>query len=192
MKYPKPWCPQILIIIYLITFTVFSAPLSGHGIAMAADMPSAEDIAGKLARPPALTRSLLDPNARRGITITDAKPDEVPAINLSISFEFDSARLTPEGSVLVGNLGRALKDPRLTGQKFRIEGHTDGRGSDTYNQALSERRADAVRHELVTLHGVEASRIEAIGFGKLRLLDAANPEAAVNRRVQVINLGSTQ
>jgi outer membrane protein OmpA-like peptidoglycan-associated protein len=171
--------------------------LAQAGIAMAADsMPGADDIAAKLAAPPpssgAQTRSFFNQDSSRGITVTNAKPDEPPAIDLNINFEFNSARLTPEGSVLVGNLGRALKDPRLAGKRFRIEGHTDGKGSDAYNQALSERRADAVRRELVALHNVDAARIEALGFGKSRLLDALNPEAAANRRVRVINLGGAQ
>ena len=172
--------------------------LAQTGFALAADnMPGAEDIAAKLAAPPApssgpQTRSFFNQDSSRGITVTNAKADEPPAIDLNINFEFNSAKLTPEGSVLVGNLGRALKDPRLAGKRFRIEGHTDGKGSDAYNQALSERRADAVRRELVALHNVDAARLEALGFGKSRLLDALNPEAAANRRVRVINLGGAQ
>jgi outer membrane protein OmpA-like peptidoglycan-associated protein len=125
----------------------------------------------------------------RGIAIPDAKPEEPPSMNLNINFEFDSAALTSDGKVLVGNLGRALKDPRLAGQKFIIEGHTDGKGSDTYNKALSERRAETVRKELIGQHGADASRVEAIGFGKTQLLDKANAESWVNRRVKVVNKG---
>ena len=125
----------------------------------------------------------------RGIAIPDAKPDEPPSMNLNINFEFDSAALTSEGKVLVGNLGRALKDPRLIGQKFIIEGHTDGIGNDAYNKALSERRAETVRKELIAQHGADASRVEAIGYGKTQLLDRANSESWVNRRVKVVNKG---
>ena len=125
----------------------------------------------------------------RGIAIPDAKPDEPPSMNLNINFEFDSAALTSEGKVLVGNLGRALKDPRLAGQKFIIEGHTDGNGNDAYNKALSERRAETVRKELIAQHGADASRVEAIGYGKTQLLDKANVESWVNRRVKVVNKG---
>ena len=125
----------------------------------------------------------------RGIAIPDAKPDEPPSMNLNINFEFDSAALTSDGKVLVGNLGRALKDPRLAGQKFIIEGHTDGKGSDAYNKALSERRAETVKKELIAQHGADASRVEAIGYGKTQLLDKANAESWVNRRVKVVNKG---
>jgi len=125
----------------------------------------------------------------RGIAIPDAKPDEPPSMNLNVNFEFDSAALTSDGKVLVGNLGRAFKDPRLAGQKFIIEGHTDGKGTDAYNKALSERRAETVRKELISQHGADASRVEAVGFGKTQLLDKTNAESWVNRRVKVVNKG---
>ena len=162
-----------------------------------ADIPDSSDIAAKLAAPnppPSQeqfqSRSIFGPSTSRGITVTNATPDEPPSINLNILFEFDSSKLTPEGSVLVGNLGRALKDKRLVNNRFRLEGHTDGKGSDSYNQSLSERRAESVRKELISLHGIEPHRIEALGFGKKLLVDPTNPESAVNRRVKVINLGS--
>ena len=172
------------------------ATLLPVALAQAADMPGAQDIASKLAAPPseAQTRSFFakPPDNSRGITITDAKPDAPPAVVLNVIFEFNSAKLTAEGGVLVGNLGRALKDPRLTGKRFRIEGHTDAKGGDAYNQSLSERRAEAVRRELIASYGVDAARVESIGFGKSQLLDRANPEAEANRRVRVINLGDAK
>lgn len=49
-----------------------------------------------------------------------------------------------------------------------IEGHTDNRASDQYNQALSQRRVDAVRKVLVEHFGVNASRLKAVGYGESR------------------------
>ena len=162
-----------------------------------ADIPDSSDIAAKLATPTPLpsqeqfqSRSIFGPSTSRGITVTNATPDELPSINLNILFEFDSSKLSPEGSVLVGNLGRALKDKRLVNNRFRLEGHTDGKGSDSYNQSLSERRAESVRRELISIHGIEPYRLEALGFGKKLLVDPTNPESSANRRVKVINLGS--
>lgn len=151
-------------------------------------MPTSEDIASKLVSPPQ-SRSMQPDIKPRGITNTEAIPEEAPSMNLNINFEFDSAALTSEGRVLVGNLGRALKDPRLIGQKFIIEGHTDGKGTDAYNKFLSERRAEAVKKELIAQHGADASRVEAIGYGKSQLLDKANADSWVNRRVKVVNKG---
>ena len=152
-------------------------------------MPSSDEIASKLAAPP-LSRSMQPDTKPRGVTNTEAKPEEPPSINLNINFEFDSASLTSEGKVLVGNLARALKDPRLAGQKFTIEGHTDGKGSDSYNKELSERRATSVKNELTTQYGVDALILDAIGFGKTQLLDKVNVDSWVNRRVKVVNKGA--
>jgi len=109
------------------------------------------------------------------------------AVDLSVPFGFDSAELTAQGSAALGALATALKDPALAGARFRIAGHTDAQGSDAYNQALSERRAEAARRFLVD-QGVDAARLAAVGFGRRELYDPANPLAASNRRVQVVRL----
>jgi OOP family OmpA-OmpF porin len=63
------------------------------------------------------------------------------------------------------NVVAVLKqNPKL---RVRIDGHTDSRGSDAYNQQLSERRADAVRDHLVSA-GIDASRLEARGWGEAK------------------------
>jgi outer membrane protein OmpA-like peptidoglycan-associated protein len=105
-----------------------------------------------------------------------------------VPFGFDSAELTPQGVAALAALGTALKDPALSGARFRIAGHTDAKGSDSYNQALSERRAEAARRYLVETAGVEAGRLSAVGFGRRQLYDKADPYAASNRRVQVIRV----
>ena len=71
-----------------------------------------------------------------------------------------------------------------------IEGHTDAKGGDGYNQNLSELRARAVQRYLIEHFGIAESRLMARGFGKTRLLDPAHPEDGVNRRVQVVNLSA--
>ena len=67
-----------------------------------------------------------------------------------------------------------------------VEGHTDSKGSDAYNQKLSERRASAVRDVLVNQYGVEASRVNAAGYGESRPVadNATDAGRAVNRRVE--------
>jgi outer membrane protein OmpA-like peptidoglycan-associated protein len=67
-----------------------------------------------------------------------------------------------------------------------IEGHTDVRGDAAYNQALSERRAAAVRAWLVG-HGVDAARISATGAGESRPVRTGTTEAdhRANRRVEI-------
>ncbi len=67
-----------------------------------------------------------------------------------------------------------------------VEGHTDSKGSDAYNQKLSERRASAVRDVLVNQYGVDASRVNAAGYGESRPVadNVSDAGRAVNRRVE--------
>jgi outer membrane protein OmpA-like peptidoglycan-associated protein len=113
---------------------------------------------------------------------------DLPKINLRIEFEYASERLTPAGQKLLDQLAIALQDPSLKSFRFMIAGHTDGAGSELYNQQLSERRANAVRAYLVTKGQIDAARLTTVGLGKTKPLNAANPMSAENRRVEIINL----
>ena len=133
----------------------------------------------------------------RGITIVKpggkhqpgAAQKARPNIDLAVNFEFNSARLTPDGELILDNLGHALQDPKLGASRFAIGGHTDGVGSAGYNKTLSEQRAEAVRNYLIERYDVPADRLTAEGFGLTQLLDSANPASAVNRRVEITNIG---
>lgn len=100
-----------------------------------------------------------------------------------IHFEFDSSELTPEATRILERVGQALGARELAGLAFIVEGHTDAQGDEDYNQALSVRRAQAVREYLVTRHGIPAARLKAVGKGETALLDPADPEGPANRRV---------
>ena len=75
-----------------------------------------------------------------------------------------------------------------------IEGHSDGKGDDAYNQRLSERRALAVRDYLISVRTVDGTTLSTRGFGELKpvapnaLPDGGDDAAgrAKNRRVEVI------
>ena len=69
-----------------------------------------------------------------------------------------------------------------------IEGHTDSVGTATYNQALSERRAMAVRDVLIEAFGIHPGRIDAMGFGEGRPVAENDTEEgrAINRRVEAV------
>lgn len=124
------------------------------------------------------------------LTTTTAPPGAA-AISLTVTFASGSAELGPEAMGVLDNLGKALGSTRLAGYRFRVEGHTDSVGTAAMNQALSERRATAVRDFLLRRHGVDPARIEASGLGETQLLVPTGDEAAEprNRRVQVVNLG---
>ena len=110
-----------------------------------------------------------------------------PALSLLIQFAFNSARVRPESQQALGNLSQALQSTELAGSKFAVEGHTDARGSADYNQRLSQQRALAVR-DILAGSGVAQDRLLAAGRGATELANSAEPFAAENRRVRIVNL----
>ena len=157
-----------------------------------AQISSKDDIVRSLkpAEGRGLTRSL----TTRKIEIIPGKEAEVldqnkdlPKINLTIEFEYNSDRPTPVGVQQLAALGEALRDPGLKGFRFMLAGHTDARGSEEYNQGLSERRAVAVQRFLAG-NQIDPSKLNIVGFGKTRLLPGVNPDDPRNRRVEVVNL----
>jgi outer membrane protein OmpA-like peptidoglycan-associated protein len=112
------------------------------------------------------------------------EPAPPVTLDLSVGFEINSARLDAKGRQALDALAAALKGPELVEHQFRIEGHTDSSGRAAANQQLSERRALEVVRYLVT-HGVERTRLEAIGKGQTEPLIAENPRDPRNRRVRV-------
>ena len=105
-----------------------------------------------------------------------------------IQFEFNSDRLTPFGKSVADDVAQALNSDELREFRYRVEGHTDAKGGDAYNQSLSERRAAAVRDYLVKARGVDATRVSASGKGKKELLRPDAPFAEENRRVAFVLL----
>jgi outer membrane protein OmpA-like peptidoglycan-associated protein len=100
-----------------------------------------------------------------------------------VAFRFDSAELTELGKGQVYVAAQKYKDKGdLT---IVVEGHTDSVGTDTYNQKLGMRRADAIMQELTRL-GVDTSKISAVSMGETKpLVNDETPWAhAVNRRVE--------
>jgi OOP family OmpA-OmpF porin len=110
-------------------------------------------------------------------------------LTIAIQFDFNSARIRPDSFREVGLMADALYHPYLLGYRFVIVGHTDGKGNREYNLKLSQQRADAIRAALINPFGIAPSRIEAVGLGEEQFLKPANPDAAENRRVQLINIG---
>lgn len=110
-----------------------------------------------------------------------------PALTLLIQFDFDSARVRAESRQALVNLSQALQSKELVASRFAVEGHTDAKGRADYNLKLSQQRADAVRAFLAS-NGVQDSRLAAVGKGSTELANAADPQAAENRRVRIVNL----
>lgn len=110
-----------------------------------------------------------------------------PSVSLTIGFHFDSARLSKESTDTLSQLAKALKSDELSGLKFMLEGHTDGKGGSDYNLKLSQARAEAVKTYLEK-QGVASARLTALGKGDTELVNAQDRFAAENRRVKVITL----
>ena len=103
----------------------------------------------------------------------------------TVHFEFDSAVVKSADKAKVAAVAEYLKSN--TQDAVEIEGHCDERGTEEYNRALGERRALALRTELVTL-GIDPNRIDTISFGKDRPVDPGHDESSwkQNRRGEFI------
>ena len=101
-----------------------------------------------------------------------------------VLFDFDKANLKSSALPNITTLAQFLQEN--PDRKVIVEGYTDSKGSASYNQSLSERRANAVRTALVRA-GVDPSRIVAQGYGKeFPVADnSSNSGRAQNRRVEV-------
>jgi outer membrane protein OmpA-like peptidoglycan-associated protein len=86
------------------------------------------------------------------------------------------------------NLGNALADPGLKDALVTINGHTDAKGTDPYNQKLSERRAEAIKQYLVDHFRLPPENLVTVGYGKQHPKNPGDMFAAENRRVEVVNL----
>jgi outer membrane protein OmpA-like peptidoglycan-associated protein len=111
-----------------------------------------------------------------------------PNIDLEITFDYNSAEISQKSLPSVQALGRALTSPDLKGSTFVVAGHTDASGGESYNQDLSERRADAIKRYLVEKYSIQPADLVTVGYGKSKLKDPSQPTAEINRRVQVVNM----
>lgn len=108
---------------------------------------------------------------------------EAVSIDLEVTFDYDSAVVKDEYMNEVRKVAEFMNQYLNT--KVSVEGHTDSRGSDAYNKALSQRRADAVREVLIQRMNIEADRVTAVGHGEEKPVADNNTAdgRAANRRV---------
>ena len=185
----------------IILSGLFSLPLVGN----AADAPPSKEDLIKALTPAKKTKSTAASGSEkvhfRGIQVIESESAaslqeekiEPPTVQLQqISFEFNSAKLTPEAQVTLDNLAAAMNEERLKPFRFKLIGHTDSVGGAEFNQTLSIQRAQSALEYLTKRHHIEVSRLQIEGKGFSEPADPANPEGAVNRRVQVTNLGKAE
>jgi outer membrane protein OmpA-like peptidoglycan-associated protein len=108
-----------------------------------------------------------------------------------ILFDFDSDALRSEARANLADLAASLSE--YDGTRVLVVGHTDSRGTDEYNQGLSERRAGAARTYLMS-QGISPDRIEAVGRGETEPVDSNDSDAGrqANRRVEVAIFASEE
>lgn len=152
---------------------------------LAQEMSAGDIVKALTPKKPGVTRSLSD----RGLQVTQADAAAAPSIDMRVQFAYDSADLENEAELTLAALGQALSDPRLINYRFEIVGHTDAKGSAAYNLDLSKRRAASVVDYLVANYNLPADRIVAIGKGESDPANPVDPEAAENRRVEIVNIG---
>lgn len=111
-----------------------------------------------------------------GITVTFAS---------GLMYDFDSDAIRSDAAVNLRNLAASLR--KYPNTQLLIVGHTDDSGSDAYNQALSQRRADAALQYL-SAQGISARRVSASGRGELEPVASNGTEGGrqVNRRIEVV------
>jgi outer membrane protein OmpA-like peptidoglycan-associated protein len=108
-----------------------------------------------------------------------------------VLFEFDKATLQPAAEETLAKAAQIIRDKAT--RAVRIEGHTDSKGDDAYNQRLSERRADAVRQWLVS-HGLSGLKLSTRGLGETQpIASNTRPDGSddpdgrrKNRRVEIV------
>lgn len=122
----------------------------------------------------------------------DGCPDKKPEVAVEkgqaivlegVTFASGSAKLTQNSKTILNKVVRTLTDnPEI---EVEIRGYTDNRGSSKVNMNLSQRRANAVKDYLVQ-NGIDASRIQAIGYGPANPIAPNNTRAgrAKNRRIE--------
>lgn len=128
------------------------------------------------------------PNTAKGVKVDsngcEGKKAVVKTIRMNIQFPTNSAKVPAQYDQEIGKLAAFMKAYEDT--DVEIGGHTDNTGNAAYNKQLSQRRADAVRQELIHKYGIKPSRITAIGYGEAQPV-ASNKTAAgrmQNRRVE--------
>ena len=107
-------------------------------------------------------------------------------IKQQVQFANDSAVIKPDSFPLLTEVADTfVRNPRI--KLVEVQGHTDNSGTPDYNKNLSQQRAEAVRLWL-SQHGVDASRLQAVGYGMERPLvpNVTEGNKARNRRVQFI------
>jgi outer membrane protein OmpA-like peptidoglycan-associated protein len=146
------------------------------------------DVAAMRQRALARAKSNTDKSAVNRVPIAE-ELFKLPQLTIEIQFNLDSAIIRPASYPTLGRIADALYHPYLLGYRVLVVGHTDSTGKREHNLVLSQKRADSIREALVTTFKIPPQRVLSVGLGEEQFQDAANPTAAINRRVQIVTVG---
>ncbi|MGQ0486182.1 MAG: OmpA family protein [Hyphomicrobiales bacterium] len=130
--------------------------------------------------------------ATSGLEVKESATEIRIELAADVLFDFNSADLRAEAEQALHNVAEIIRGQQGAG--VRVEGHTDAKGSDSYNQKLSKRRAESVRDWLMFTEGLHDTDFAIAGFGESKPA-AANekpdgsddPEGRQkNRRVEIV------
>jgi peptidoglycan-associated lipoprotein len=146
-----------------------------------------------------VTTHAANPAFARTVTRTETKTqDQVQLASLDISdeiarrchlptahFPFDSAAVSAEAQTALDELAHCFTAGELSGQRMKIVGHADPRGTPEYNLGLGQRRAGAVA-EYLNLRGLPPDRVETSSLGEIEATGTTEEGWARDRRVEIL------
>ena len=190
----KHWAVTAMVMVVLVIF--FAGGCTKSNISSEPATLSAEEEAARraeeearqkeLARQKALAEENLREESLSSQMASEREQSEKERFeNEDIYFDFDSIQLTPEAMDILAKKGKWLRDNPSA--RVTIEGHCDNRGTNEYNLALGEGRAQSAKTFLMDL-GIDISRLNTISYGEERPLDPKQTEMAwaKNRRAHFV------
>ncbi len=103
----------------------------------------------------------------------------------TVYFDYDQSSIRSDQRRTLEQNAQILS--RYSSVRVRLEGHCDQRGTEEYNMALGERRANAIQ-QFLTNYGISSSRLTTISYGEMRPASSGNNESAwsQNRRCEIV------
>jgi peptidoglycan-associated lipoprotein len=143
----------------------------------------------RAAEAPRQSASTPAPASRYPSAATRARIDQLLAKIEDAYFDYDKSSLRPDALKALQSDSTELRDilKDYPDYKLTIEGHCDERGSDEYNVALGDRRAQAAKDYLVQV-GIPSSQLNLISYGKMKPICSEHDEACWqrNRRIHIL------
>ena len=138
-------------------------------------------------------KELKEQTAGSGVDVTETDGGQAILVNLpdGVTFAVGSSAITPTFRSTLDNIAASMQ--QYPNSLIDVYGHTDSTGSDSFNMALSQRRAQAVA-DYLSSRGVSAARIRSQGFGETQPIadNGTDLGRAKNRRVEIKIVPVTQ